>query len=141
MPLPQLTVYRQDRRHRAQITLAGEIDLESAPLVRASLQRCLHDGIRTIDVDLALVTFCDCSGLNAFLHAAQQTAEEGGTLRLHYPPPTLGLLLDLTGSRFLLLGVPFGHLPPPPGHVPAPTAPDPPHRTVPPAPVLSGDVK
>ncbi|WP_328756817.1 STAS domain-containing protein [Streptomyces sp. NBC_00271] len=141
MPLPQLTVYRQDRRHRALITLAGEIDLESAPLVRASLKRCLHDGIRTIDVDLTPVTFCDCSGLNAFLHAAQQTTEAGGTLQLHYPPPTLVLLLDLTGSRFLLLGVPFGHLPSPPGDVPAPTAPDPPHRTVPLVPVLSGDVR
>ncbi|MGX5186190.1 STAS domain-containing protein [Streptomyces avermitilis] len=141
MPLPQLTVYRQDRRHRALVTLAGEIDLEAAPLVRASLERCLHDGIRTIDVDLTLVTFCDCSGLNAFLHASQQTIVAGGALQLHYPPPILVLLLDLTGSGFLLLGVPFEHLPPPPGEVPAPTAPDPPHRTVPLVPVLSGDVQ
>ncbi|KQX65464.1 STAS domain-containing protein [Streptomyces sp. Root1310] len=139
MPVPQLTVYRQDRSYRAQITLAGEIDLESAPLVRASLRRCLHDGMRTIDVDLAPVTFCDCSGLNAFLDAAQQTTMTGGTLRLHHPPPTLGLLLDLTGSRFLLLGVPSRPLPPPPGDVPAPAAL--PHRTVAPAPALSGDVR
>ncbi|MFF3412507.1 STAS domain-containing protein [Streptomyces sp. NPDC002742] len=122
------------------ITLAGEIDLQSAPLVRAALKRCLDDGIRTIDVDLARVTFCDCSGLNAFLRAAQQTTEAGGTLRLHHPPPTLALILDLTGSGFLLLGLPFEPQPPLLGDAPAATAPAPPHPHVPLAPVLSGDV-
>ncbi|MEV6761512.1 STAS domain-containing protein [Streptomyces sp. NPDC051105] len=128
MPLPQLTVYRHDRRKRALITLAGEIDLESAPLVRRALAQCLSDGIRIIDIDLIPVTFCDCSGLNTFLHAAQKSTEAGGTLRLHHPPPTLTLILDLTGSGFLLLGVPSGHLSPPPGGVPAPAAPATPSR-------------
>lgn len=141
MPLPQLTVYRRDRRNRALITLAGEIDLESAPLVRAALARCLSDGIRTVDVDLTPVTFCDCSGLNAFVYAAQQTAEAGGVLRLHHPPPTLGLILDLTGCGFLLLGSPLGHPAPPLEGVPAQTAQAPPHRTHPLASVLSGDAR
>ncbi|MBV7696087.1 STAS domain-containing protein [Streptomyces sp. TRM70350] len=141
MPLPQLTVYRHDRRTRALITLAGEIDLESAPLVRVSLERCLRDGIRTIDVDLTPVTFCDCSGVNAFLHAAQQTTVAGGTLRLHHPPTTLARILDLTGCGFLLLGLPFGHLPPPLGDTPAAPLPAPPPRSAPLAPVLPGDVR
>lgn len=139
MPLPQLTVHRHDLEKRALITLAGEIDLESAPLVRASLERCLRDGIRAIDVDLTPVTFCDCSGLNAFLHAWQQTTAVGGTLRLHHPPPMLALIVDLTGCGFLLLGLPSGHLPPPLGDTPAMPAPAPPHGSVPLAPVLSGD--
>ncbi|MBW8705587.1 Anti-sigma-B factor antagonist [Streptomyces sp. MBT84] len=141
MPFSQLTVHRHDRRNRALITLAGEIDLESAPLVRGSLERCLRDGIRTIDVDLTRVTFCDCSGLNAFLHAAQQTTMAGGTLRLHRPPTTLAQILDLTGCQFLLLGLPFGHVPPPVGDTPAAPRPAPPHRSVPLAPVLSGEVR
>ncbi|WP_369239857.1 STAS domain-containing protein [Streptomyces sp. R21] len=141
MPLPQLTVYRRDRHNRALITLAGEIDLESAPLVRAALARCLSDGIRTVDVDLTPVTFCDCSGLNTFLYAAQQTAEAGGVLRLHHPPPTMGLILDLTDCGFLLLGPPLGHLPPSLEDAPAPAVPAPPHRTVPLVAVLSGDVR
>ncbi|MER5184667.1 STAS domain-containing protein [Streptomyces sp. NPDC002896] len=141
MPLPQLTVYRHDRRKRALITLAGEIDLESAPVVRVSLERCLRDGIRTIDVDLTPVTFCDCSGLNAFLRAAQQTTVVGGTLRLHHPPTTLARILDLADCGFLLLGLPFDHLPPPLGDTPATPAPAPPHGSVPLVAVLSGDAR
>ncbi|MFF5362473.1 STAS domain-containing protein [Streptomyces scabiei] len=135
MPLPQLTVRRHDRRTQALITLTGEIDLASAPLVGASLSRCLRDGIRTIDVDLTRVTFCDCTGLNAFLHAAGQTTVAGGTLRLHHPPAGLARILDLTDCGFLLLGLPSGHLSSPlecdTAAVPRPA---PPHR-----PVLSGD--
>lgn len=141
MPLPQLTVYRRARRHRALITLVGEIDLESAPLVRAALARCLDDGIRVIDVDLTPVTFCDCSGLNAFLRAAHKTTEAGGTLALHHPPPSLGRILNLTGYGFLLLGLPFGPLPPPlkGAGAPDPPAEAPPHRHDPPVPVLSDE--
>ncbi|ARX87446.1 MULTISPECIES: STAS domain-containing protein [Streptomyces] len=106
MSLPQLNVYRHDRRTRALITLAGEIDLETVPLIRTALGRCLHDGVRTIDVDLTPVTFCDCSGLNAFTQAFLRTAAAGGTLRLHYPPPALAWMIELTGCGFLLMGLP-----------------------------------
>lgn len=106
MPLPQmLNLYRHDRTDRALITLAGEIDLDSAPLVRESLAQCLRDGIRTIDVDLTTVTFCDCSGLNVFLAASERTAAAGGTLRLHYPPAILARLVALTGTGTLLFGL------------------------------------
>ncbi|MET7976791.1 STAS domain-containing protein [Streptomyces mirabilis] len=136
MPLPPLTIYRHDRRKRALITLAGAIDLDTVPLVRASLERCLRDGIRTIDVDLTLVTLCDCSGLNAFLHASRRITAAGGTLRLHHPPRTLVVMLDIAGCELLLLGVPFGQLSPPPVYTPVTTAPVPPHRSVPPVPLV-----
>lgn len=104
MSLPQLNVHRHDERHRALIAVAGEIDLETAPLVSASLRECLHadGGPRTIDVDLTDTTFCDVSGLNAFLRAAAQAAAAGGTLHLHHPPPSLRRILTLTGCAFLL---------------------------------------
>ncbi|WP_327183587.1 STAS domain-containing protein [Streptomyces sp. NBC_01334] len=139
--LPQLTVYRHDRRKRTLITLSGEIDFDSAPLLCASLEQCLREGVHTIDVDLTSVRFCDCSGLNAFLRAAQRTTLVGGIMRLHHPPPMLARLLDLTGCGFLLLGPPSGPLPSHPGCAPAVPAPAAPHGSVPTAPVLSGDVR
>ncbi|GGO45671.1 hypothetical protein GCM10012286_34790 [Streptomyces lasiicapitis] len=105
MPLPQLNIYRHDRQTRALITLAGEIDLETVPLMRAALERCLQDGVRTIDVDLTPVTFCDCCGLNAFIEAFLHSAAAGGTLRLHHPPPMLARMIDLAGCGFVLMGL------------------------------------
>jgi anti-sigma B factor antagonist len=119
MSLPQLTVHRHDRRKRALFTLAGEIDMTSAPLVRTALAQCLREGVHTLDIDLTAVTFCDCSGLNVFLYTAQRVTAAGGALRLHHPPSSLDLILCLTGSGFLVPGDEFG----------------------PPASVLSGDVR
>ena len=123
MPLPQLTVDRHDRRTRTLITLVGEIDLDSAPLVHASLERCLRDGIRTIDVDLTLVTFCDCSGLNTFLDTAQQATVAGGTLRLRHPPPMLARIFRIVDCEFLFAG------PRTVGDAPAASRPARPHRS------------
>ncbi|MYS24099.1 anti-sigma factor antagonist [Streptomyces sp. SID4948] len=105
MPYP-LDAHRQDTKTRALITLAGEIDMQSAPLIRESLARCLRDGIRTIDIDLTTVTFCDCSGLNAFLAAALLTSAAGGSLRLHYPSSAIARLFALTGSDALFSRLP-----------------------------------
>lgn len=102
MPLPQLNVFRHDRGTRALITLAGEIDRATAPLVRTALAACLHDGIRTADVDLTAVTFCDAGGLDAFLAASRPAAEAGMTLRLHHPPWAMSRVIEITGTGFLL---------------------------------------
>lgn len=114
MPIPYLTIYRHDRKSRALITLAGEIDLDTGHLVRESLAHCLRDRVRTIDVDLTTVTFCDVSGLNVFLAAWRHMAAAGGSLQLHHPPPVLARIVDLTGSGFLLRGLPARQEPPPP---------------------------
>ncbi|MGP9019931.1 STAS domain-containing protein [Streptomyces sp. BR1] len=111
MPLPQLNVYRHDTSRRSLITLAGEIDLTTVPQLRETLEQCLLDGIRVIDVDLTPLTFCDVSGLNAFLYEAQRAAALGGSLRLHYPPPPLARMVGLVGTGFLRLEPPFGHRP------------------------------
>ncbi|MFI9392668.1 STAS domain-containing protein [Streptomyces bauhiniae] len=87
---------------RATIWLEGEIDLSTVPSVRAALATCHTYGIRDIDVDLTAVTFCDASSLNVLLAAARRSAAAGGRLRLHHPAPAVRLLLDLTGTGFLL---------------------------------------
>ncbi|WJV47212.1 STAS domain-containing protein [Streptomyces flavofungini] len=102
MSLPRLNVRRHDKHCRAPITLAGETDLETAPLADASLRACLHDGVRTLDVDLTAVTSCDVSGLHAFPHAAAQARRAGGTpaSRIGDPPaPPRSMPLSSAGAR------------------------------------------
>jgi anti-anti-sigma factor len=113
------------RRNHALIALSGEIDLDTAHLLGATLERCLCDGIRAIDVDLTNITFCDCSGLNTFLYAALRTAGAGGYLRLHYPSPAVEQLFAVTGSGSLFLSLPD----PLAGSAPAPQQPSPFHQT------------
>ncbi|MET9969846.1 STAS domain-containing protein [Streptomyces sp. NPDC006356] len=102
MILPRLNVYRHDHNTRAPITLAGEIALNTAPLLSTALATCARDGIRTTDVDLTAVTFCDVSGLNAFLTASRHATKAGTTLQLHYPPPVMACMIEITGSGFPL---------------------------------------
>lgn len=106
---PVLNVYRHDTDNRTLITLTGEIDLTSALLVHASLERCLYDGIRAIDVDVTAVTFCDSMGLNAFLYALVHVTAAGGSLQLRDPSPALERLVTLTGSGSLFLTLPDAH--------------------------------
>ncbi len=100
--LSSLNLHRHDRGNHTTITLAGELDLETAPSVRVMTENCLRDGIRTLDIDLTRLTFCDVSGLNAFLAAARLTTTAGGSLFLRHPSPMLTRLLDLTANSFLL---------------------------------------
>jgi anti-sigma B factor antagonist len=102
MPLPQLKVYRHDHDARALITLAGEIDTATAPLVRATLDACARDGMRTVDVDLTAVTSCDADGLDVFLTASRLATGAGSTLQLHYPPRAMARTTEATGAGFLL---------------------------------------
>ncbi|MCZ4124856.1 MULTISPECIES: STAS domain-containing protein [Streptomyces] len=118
MPVPSLlNVHRHDDGSRTLIAVAGDIDLDSAPLLRVSLEQCLLDGIRSIDVDLSAVTFCDCSGLNLFLSARRRTAAAGGALCLHHPSRSVARLFALTGFTSLLVTPRVG-LDPPPVSVP-----------------------
>ena len=51
MPIPQrLDYYRRDTHGLALITLVGEIDQDSAPLLREALEGCLRDGMNTVSV-------------------------------------------------------------------------------------------
>ncbi|WP_406192653.1 STAS domain-containing protein [Kitasatospora sp. NBC_01560] len=64
------------------VGLAGELDLDSAPLVDRAVGACLRDGVRRVTVDLAAVTFCDSHGLMALERSGRIAAESGVTFQL-----------------------------------------------------------
>ncbi|MCF2529258.1 STAS domain-containing protein [Yinghuangia soli] len=109
-----LAVFRCDTVTGALLTVQGEIDVDSAPQLRGCMTRCLLDGYSTIDVDLSGVTFCDSSGLHAFLDTSRDAARAGGHLRLHNLSPIVARLLTLTGTGTILLGLPARPTPPKP---------------------------
>ncbi|MFD5088639.1 STAS domain-containing protein [Kitasatospora sp. NPDC058406] len=64
------------------VRLAGELDLDSAPLVDRAVDSCLGHGVRRVTVDLAAVTFCDSHGLMALERSGRIASACGVTFRL-----------------------------------------------------------
>ena len=82
------------------LTVSGELDIGSAPVLREALLKLLG-GEETPDlvVDTRGLTFVDSSGLAVLLMGARRWTAESRTLVLRAPSPTLARLLDLTGVR------------------------------------------
>jgi anti-sigma B factor antagonist len=93
--------------HLAVAALDGELDLASGPGLAQQLDPLAAAG-RHLILDLAALSFCDCTGLTQILRWQRQAAAAGGALHLVAPGPRFRRLTALTGSARLL---PTGALP------------------------------
>jgi anti-anti-sigma factor len=82
----------------ARVVATGEIDLSSSGVLHVRLLDVLAtQHPRRIEVDLAGVTFLDCSGLSVLVGAGQAAARAGCCLRITNPHRLVRRILDLTG--------------------------------------------
>jgi anti-sigma B factor antagonist len=75
----RFSVVSRPLAHRVLVSVAGELDISTAPL----LERDLRHAQRTADavlLDLDRVSFMDCSGLRVILQANRHARERGGQL-------------------------------------------------------------
>jgi anti-sigma B factor antagonist len=77
----------------AVVTLAGEVDLYTAPEFREVLLRGIDQGARHVIVDLSSVTFIDSTALGVLV---------GGGKRLRSPNSSLLIVCGLDGIRRIL---------------------------------------
>ena len=86
------------------IEAAGELDLDNAPALHAVLHRALTTSPppAILVVDLARVTFCDSTGLNALLRARTEAEHQGVTFHLARPTDIVARLLEITGTDQVL---------------------------------------
>ncbi|MCY0923814.1 STAS domain-containing protein [Streptomyces sp. H27-G5] len=82
--------------------VAGYLDIDTAPHLRAQALALIEQGHRHLILDLAAVTFCDSSGLNALIGILRCAKTADGTLVLAAVPDRLQRMLDLTGISPLL---------------------------------------
>jgi len=86
----------------ARVAVAGEVDLATTPALRERLLHVLRDQRpELLDVDLAEVTFLDCTGLGALVAVRNAAIRAGGQMRVSHPQPVVRRVLEVTG----LLGV------------------------------------
>lgn len=79
------------------VEVAGELDLDSAPMLRAVLEDAVDRGDTRIVVDAANLRFCDSVGLSVLLTTHFSSEARGGYLRLAAPNEQLLHLLSVVG--------------------------------------------
>jgi anti-anti-sigma factor len=94
-----------------RVAVTGEIDLATAEM--------LHDELRTalsaqhphrVEIDMAGVSFMDCTGLTVLIVARQAAQRTGCQLRITNPQPIVRRVLELTGLLDVLTAT-FGQAP------------------------------
>ncbi|MFF3835847.1 STAS domain-containing protein [Streptomyces sp. NPDC002455] len=97
-------------RHPAEsvavLTVAGEIDVDSAPALRTRSLELIRQGRPHLVIDLESVEFCDSSGLNAMISILRYAKDRHGSLSLAAVPSHVTRLLDVTGVGVLIPSAP-----------------------------------
>ena len=80
------------------VTLAGELDLRTAPVLRDELNRAESHAPHTVVLDLSGLSFMDCVALRAVIEFADGARTRGSQLRIVSPPPRVARIFALTGT-------------------------------------------
>ena len=97
-PLPgQLVVDTREEGDTSVLTLSGELDLASTPILERELAAVESESAKRILIDLAGVGFMDSTGLQALLRARERaTTEDGIQLVLRRGPHQVQRVFELT---------------------------------------------
>ncbi|MFE3037874.1 anti-sigma factor antagonist [Streptomyces canus] len=111
VPPLSLTVHSDSHGRHTLVTASGEIDFDSSPALGQVLQDALDHSADGVDVDLAQITFCDCSGLDILLHVRSRAREAAKTLTVRVSNPAVLRLFQLTGTTDVLTPTDTAHTP------------------------------
>ncbi|MFE8978718.1 STAS domain-containing protein [Streptomyces cyaneofuscatus] len=92
------TSHASFRSGLARVTLAGELDLDTAPYVQEAVTACLEQQPVSLCLDLTGVSFCDCAGLSALFRARTAALHAGVDLVVEGIGTQLARLLSLIGA-------------------------------------------
>ena len=98
----RLSVSADSRNGAAHISLDGEIDMSTTPVLERHLAPFESDGVDTIMLDLRDLAFTDSAGIHAFLAARNRVTGSGRRLILAGATPVVRRVFDLTGNQDLL---------------------------------------
>ncbi|WFE66321.1 STAS domain-containing protein [Micromonospora sp. WMMD714] len=84
------------------LRLAGELDLGAAGTLNAEIDRLTAAGERHLLLDLTELTFCDSTGIAAFVRGDNLAVARGGWLRLAGATGRVDRVLRITGLADVL---------------------------------------
>lgn len=103
MNRPELRISVRAELNETVMTLAGEIDMLTAPRLSRSVNEVLADPPPRILVDLAGVTFCDSQGLGTLVVLSRKATTKQSVLVLTNVADFLLRVLEITGLRSALM--------------------------------------
>src|SRR3954447_17233710 len=80
------------------ISVSGEVDMYSAPELRAALDALIGERVTQVVVDLSDASFLDSAGIFILLTAKNQLDAYDGTLRVVCPPGAIHRTLKISGA-------------------------------------------
>ncbi|HEV3475391.1 MAG TPA: STAS domain-containing protein [Actinomycetota bacterium] len=92
-----LFVEPKERGSWTVVDVKGEIDLDTAPQLKAVLGDAIKGGAINIAVNLEGVEFLDSSGLGVLIGSLKRCKEAGGMLALVSPRRPIRKVLSITG--------------------------------------------
>jgi anti-sigma B factor antagonist len=92
----RLDVRRVDHPLGVVLTLAGELDLATAPVLQERLDHAMR-GNQAVVIDMSRLRFIDSSGLGMLVLAERQLRDSGGQLVLVRGPRAVHRPFELTG--------------------------------------------
>ena len=78
------------------LKVAGEIDVYTAPELRAAINEAIGSGATDLIIDLTDVGYMDSSGFGMLLGAAKRVKPKGGTINLVGCSEAVGRMLSIT---------------------------------------------
>jgi anti-anti-sigma factor len=94
----RLTVDVRHRGASAVVTPEGELDHDTAELLREPLEQSVEDGYSRLVVDCSRLDFCDSTGLNVLLGVRLKAEAVGGGVHLAGMLPVVARVFEITGA-------------------------------------------
>jgi anti-sigma B factor antagonist len=84
---------------RHVVAASGELDMSSAPDLKAAIRAATERGATTLVVDLGDVTFIDSTAIGVLLAARERLRQSGGALELVCAEPNVLRVLEIVGME------------------------------------------
>src|SRR3954447_26925485 len=92
-----LNIARQEHAGHPVLILDGELDLATAPQLTSIAMALVDAGASSVIVDARLLSFCDSSGLTAFVRIVNRLQPAAGRLAVAGPQMIVRRVLEISG--------------------------------------------
>jgi anti-sigma B factor antagonist len=92
-----LSITRESEQGYPVVSVSGEVDVYSAPMLREELTQLIDGGANCVVVDLTDVGFLDSTGLGALVSARTAAGQAGGSLPVVCTHERILKLFTITG--------------------------------------------